>query len=233
MKVEEIKIGKACKTTGEKVVEANKGVKVEEQDSNGWFGGFFSKGDDDKDDPKEEAELDKSLKEESKDGKKSGEIEIKAVAQKAESKNETEVSPSGSWFGGLFSTGDKPAEDATAQKPSTLLEAKTTLTEDSSKIKNAEEVESSSWFSWFSSSDSKAEEREDKSTKPICIYVYPGSEEISTAKSSQPDKDYENSKWVGVIILQGDMSKENKNQPMARIIVDDKSAKTVKVEPLQ
>ena len=62
------------------------------------------------------------------------------------------------------------------------------------------------------------------------IYVYPGSEEISTAKSSQPDKDSENSKWVGVIILQGDMSKENKNQPMARIIVDDKSAKTVKVE---
>ena len=69
------------------------------------------------------------------------------------------------------------------------------------------------------------------------VEVYPAvveAEENSTAKSSQPDKDSENFKWVGVIILQGDMSKENKNQPMARIIVDDKSAKTVKVEsPLQ
>ena len=104
VKVEEIKIGKACKTTSVKVVEANKGVKVEEQDSNGWFGGFFSKGDDEKDAHKEGTELGKSLKKESKDGKKSGEIEIKAVAQKAESKNETEVSQSGSWLGGLFST---------------------------------------------------------------------------------------------------------------------------------
>ena len=221
-KIEGPKIGGACEATCEKVVETNEGVKVEDQDSNGWFGGLFSKGDDDKDDPEEE----------SKDGKKPGEIEIKATTQKAEPKSETEVSQSGSWLGGLFSMGEKPAEDATAQNPAKLQEAKTikSLTEDSSKTKKIEEVESSSWFSWFSGSDPKAEEREDKSTKPVSINVFPGSEENSTAKSSQPDKDSENFKWVGVIILQGDMSEESKSQPMARIIVDDKSAKTVKVE---
>ena len=231
-KVEGTKIGGACAATCEKDVDTNKGVKVEDQDSNGWFGGLFSKGDDDKDDPEEENELEKNLKKESKDGKKPGEIEIKATTQKAEPKSETEVSQSGSWLGGLFSMGEKPAEDAAAQNPVTLQEAKTieTLTEDSSKIKKIEEVESSSWFSWFSGSDPKAEEREDKSTKPVSINVFPGSEENSTAKSSQPDKDSENFKWVGVIILQGDMSEESKSQPMARIIVDDKSAKTVKVE---
>ena len=60
-KLEETKIGEACKATCEKVVEANKGVKVEDQDSKGWFGGFFSKGDDEKYAHKEGTELGKSL----------------------------------------------------------------------------------------------------------------------------------------------------------------------------